>query len=42
MNFVLNGKEYELDLFDVDVAENFDKAFLEFSEINSVRFCSNF
>lgn len=32
MNFVLNGKEYELDLFDVDVAENFDKAFLEFSE----------
>lgn len=32
MKFILNGKEYELDLFDVDIAENFDRAFLEFSE----------
>ena len=29
MNFVLNGKEYELDLFDVDVMEHFEKATLK-------------
>lgn len=32
MRFILNSKEFELDLFDVNVAENFDRAFLEFSE----------
>ena len=32
MKFILNGKEYELDLFDVDIAENFENEIFRASD----------